>query len=229
MSCSKNRLQPRIDLERQNCRCIDTNNQCNGSFTLADPDSDPCSDLDSCTIQILRERDPDLDLNQSEKFWIILCSHRVWGPNQSPSPDPAMWMNHKGLFTLGMSVSAAVMLAILLWLKTMDLLQNGLQPNYWATLLCSMSAVSLASSQYYRSIGADAHCKWTLSGTSHCFTLGGAIVTHLPLTATAWVQLWLQATCGMSFTLHRQCVLVFPYGFLPPSEGLEIVPIGTTS
>ena len=40
----------------------------NGSFTLADPDSDPYSDWDSCTIQILRERDLDPDLNQCENF-----------------------------------------------------------------------------------------------------------------------------------------------------------------
>ena len=40
----------------------------NGSFTLADPDSDPYSDSDSCTIQILGERDLDPDLNQCEKF-----------------------------------------------------------------------------------------------------------------------------------------------------------------
>ena len=68
----------------------------NGSFTLADPDSDPYSESDSCTIQILRERDPDPDLNQCEKFWIILCSHRVWSPNPSlsPSPDPAKWISH---------------------------------------------------------------------------------------------------------------------------------------
>ena len=39
-----------------------------GSFTLADPDSDPYSDSDSCTIQILRERDPDPNLNECEKF-----------------------------------------------------------------------------------------------------------------------------------------------------------------
>ena len=39
-----------------------------GSFTLADPDSDPYSDSDSCTIQILRERDLDPDLNQCETF-----------------------------------------------------------------------------------------------------------------------------------------------------------------
>ena len=64
----------------------------NGSFTLADPDSD------SCTIQILRERDPNPDLNQCEKFWIILCSHRVWSPNPSPSPspEPAMWISLNG-------------------------------------------------------------------------------------------------------------------------------------
>ena len=63
----------------------------NGSFTLADPDSDPYSESDSCTIQILRERDPDL--NQCEKFWIILYSHRVWSLNPSLSPDPAMWIS----------------------------------------------------------------------------------------------------------------------------------------
>ena len=40
----------------------------NGSFTLADPDSDPYSDSDSCTIQILRERDLNPDLNECEKF-----------------------------------------------------------------------------------------------------------------------------------------------------------------
>ena len=43
-------------------------------------------------------RDPDPDLNQCEKFWIILCSHRVWclnlSPSPSPSPDPAMWISH---------------------------------------------------------------------------------------------------------------------------------------
>ena len=70
----------------------------NGSFTLADPGSDPYSDSDSCTIQILRERDPDLDLNQCEMFWITLCSHRVWSPN--PSPSPAMWISHNGYFPL---------------------------------------------------------------------------------------------------------------------------------
>ena len=41
--------------------------------------------------------------------------------------------------------------------------------------------------------------------------LGGAVVTRLPLTATAWVQL--QAACGMSFTLYSQCLVVFPLGF----------------
>ena len=39
----------------------------------------------------------------------------------------------------------------------------------------------------------------------------GAVVTCSPLTATAWVQL--QAACGMSFTLHSQCLVVFPLGF----------------
>ena len=75
----------------------------NGSFTLADPDSDPYSDSDSCTIQILRERDLDPDLNECEKFWIILCSHRVWSPN--PSPDPAMWMSHNNQILLNIDVN----------------------------------------------------------------------------------------------------------------------------
>ena len=67
-----------------------------GSFRLADPDSDPYSDSDSCTIQILREWDLDPDLSQCEKFWIILRSHRFWSLNlsPSPSPDPAMWISH---------------------------------------------------------------------------------------------------------------------------------------
>ena len=53
--------------------------------------------------------------------------------------------------------------------------------------------------------------------------LGGAMVTHLPLTTMAQVQVlgaaWVRlcATCGMSFTLHSQCLLVFP------SEGVKIV------
>ena len=40
---------------------------------------------------------------------------------------------------------------------------------------------------------------------------GKGKATRLPLTTTAWVQL--QAACGMSFTLHSQCLVVFPFGF----------------
>ena len=43
--------------------------------------------------------------------------------------------------------------------------------------------------------------------------LGGAMVTRSPLTAKAWVWLWLWAACGMSFTLHSQCLMVFRSGF----------------
>ena len=32
----------------------------------------------------------------------------------------------------------------------------------------------------------------------------------VPLTALAWVQLWLWAACGIYFTLHRQCEVIFP-------------------
>ena len=42
-------------------------------------------------------------------------------------------------------------------------------------------------------------------------SLGGAVVTRSPLIATAWVQL--QAACGMSFTLHSQCLVENPSGF----------------
>ena len=56
--------------------------------------------------------------------------------------------------------------------------------------------------------------------------LGGAVVTRSLLTATAWVQL--QAACGLSpFTANAWWFS--PWGFLPPSEGLKIVPIGTVS
>ena len=57
--------------------------------------------------------------------------------------------------------------------------------------------------------------------------LGGAVVTRSSFTAMAWVRLQLWATCEMSFTLH---VWWFSLrGFVPPSEGLKIVPIGTVS
>ena len=36
------------------------------------------------------------------------------------------------------------------------------------------------------------------------------------------VLLWLLAVCGMSFTLHNQCLVVFQLGFLPPSEGSKL-------
>ena len=38
--------------------------KCNGSFPLLDSDSDLDSDTDSCTIQMLWERDPNLNLSQ---------------------------------------------------------------------------------------------------------------------------------------------------------------------
>ena len=46
-----------------------------------------------------------------------------------------------------------------------------------------------------------------------CTQIGCAMVTHSNLTARAWVRLWLWVGCGMSFTLHSQCLLVFPSGF----------------
>ena len=42
--------------------------------------------------------------------------------------------------------------------------------------------------------------------------LGGDVVTHLPLTTTALVRLWLWVACGMSFILNSQRLVVFPSG-----------------
>ena len=52
--------------------------------------------------------------------------------------------------------------------------------------------------------------KWNVIFKFWPFTLGGAVVARSPLTAMAWVRLQLQAACGMSFTLHSQCLVVFP-------------------
>ena len=48
-----------------------------------------------------------------------------------------------------------MMLVILLSLKRMESLQNGLQPHSRATLFVSIRAVSLASSQYLRWLGVN--------------------------------------------------------------------------
>ena len=53
----------------------------------------------------------------------------------------------KGPFTPSVSVNAAMTLAILFSLKTMELLQNGVATDFLETLLFLMRAVLLASSQ----------------------------------------------------------------------------------
>ena len=55
-----------------------------------------------------------------------------------------------------------MMLAILVWLKTVQLLQNGLQPHSEVAPLFSMRTESLASSQSCHSVDADAWCKQAL-------------------------------------------------------------------
>ena len=54
---------------------------------------------------------------------------------------------YKGPFTLSVSGKAVMALAILFLLKTVGLLENGLQTHSGATLLFSMRAVSQVSSQ----------------------------------------------------------------------------------
>ena len=56
-----------------------------------------------------------------------------------------------------------MMLAILFSLKTMESLQNGLQPHSGATPLFSIRTVLLASSQSFHNTDADAWCKWELT------------------------------------------------------------------
>ena len=56
------------------------------------------------------------------------------------------------------------------------------------------------------SCGHFLHVTWPLIRR-----LGGAMVTRSPLATTAGLRLW--ATCGMSFTLHSQCLVVFSLEF----------------
>ena len=46
--------------------------------------------------------------------------------------------------------------------------------------------------------------------------LSATMVIRSPLTTMVWIWLRLQAACGMSFTLHSQCLVVFPLGFSSP-------------
>ena len=59
--------------------------------------------------------------------------------------------------------NAAMTLAILFSLKTMESLQNGVATHFQATPLFSMKTESQASSQRCRSIDADAWCKRALT------------------------------------------------------------------
>ena len=55
--------------------------------------------------------------------------------------------------------NSAITLAILFSLKTMEVLENGLQPQSGMTSLFSMRTVSLVSSQSCCSVDADVCCK----------------------------------------------------------------------
>ena len=59
--------------------------------------------------------------------------------------------------------NSAMTLAILFSLKTMESLQTGFATHFQATLLFSKRTVSLASSQSFCSVDADAWCKRALT------------------------------------------------------------------
>ena len=61
--------------------------------------------------------------------------------------------------------NSVIMLGVLVSLKTMQLLQNGVASHFRATPLFSMRTVSLASSQLCRSVYAGAWCKLVLTNT----------------------------------------------------------------
>ena len=87
------------------------------------------------------------------------------------------------------------MLVILFSLKTVESLENGLQPQSGETPFFSINTESLASSQSCRSIDVDAWCKWALSST--------VLLLHLPV----WfVRLWF--VCIGSRHPHGPLVLV---------------------
>ena len=58
--------------------------------------------------------------------------------------------------------NSAMTLPIPFSLKSVESLENRLQPHSGATPLISMRMESQASSQSYRSVDADAWCKWAL-------------------------------------------------------------------
>ena len=60
---------------------------------------------------------------------------------------PQVGQGHKGPFIPSVSINAAMTLAILISLKTMEWLENGLQPQSGGIPLFSMRAVSLELSQ----------------------------------------------------------------------------------
>ena len=69
----------------------------NGLFPPPDSDSDSETNTDSCTIQILWERDPNLNLNWWKNLCIVQCNHRERSPspNPNPSPSPLVELSHQ--------------------------------------------------------------------------------------------------------------------------------------
>ena len=73
-----------------------------------------------------------------------------------------------------------------------------------------------------------AHLRSAIGLITLCTWLGGTVVTCSPLTAMAWVRLYgMHVGCLSPFTANAWWFS--PWGFLPPSEGLKIVPFGTVS
>ena len=85
-----------------------------------------------------------------------------------------------GLFTPNVSDNSMMTLAILFSLKTIELLENGLQPQSGATPLVSIRTVSLASSRSCDSIDADTWCKQALNMVIRWLPFIKSQITRVP-------------------------------------------------
>ena len=83
----------------------------------------------------------------------------------------------QGPFTQSVSIKVAMMLAILVSLKTIESPENGLQPYSGTFLLFSLRTETLASLQSHRHIDADAWCKQALMVCLHCSTRIPMLIT----------------------------------------------------
>ena len=110
----------------------------------------------------------------------------------------------------------------------------GVPTNQWTWLCQALLEVSTNTITLWIHVCVDDWAYKSAIKGSNDFNfiwirLGGAVITHSPLTAMAWVWLWLRATCGCLLPFTANAWQFSLWGFLPPSEGLKIVPFGTVS